>query len=137
MLQATGRMWPYLPGLFFKNRNNYFKMNSFNEFHKGTCILLDLLFLKHTKKEKNGKKKKAWYLSDFLLQLSSPPSRQPVPFYPSSEELTQLRIFSYRMKCLFECYFKLRVNFSMRHISRHLLVFYCLRFSKKINMTIF
>ena len=32
-------------------------MNSFNEFHKGTCILLDLLFLKHTKKEKNGKKK--------------------------------------------------------------------------------
>lgn len=32
-------------------------MNSFNEFHKGTCILLDLLFLKHTKKKKMKKKK--------------------------------------------------------------------------------
>lgn len=51
-------MWPYLPVFFFKNRNNYFKMNSFNEFHKGTCILLDLLFSKHTKKKKKEKKKK-------------------------------------------------------------------------------
>lgn len=92
-------MWPYLPGFFFKNRSNYFKnkkkknkKNSFNEFHKGTCILLDLLFLKHTKKEKKWKKKKKLDINQTSFQLSSPPSRQPVPFDPSSEELTQLRI---------------------------------------------
>lgn len=72
-LQAAGQMWPYLPVSFFKNRNNYFKMNSFNEFLKGTCILLDLLFLKHTKKKKK-RKKKAWYLSDFLSTVL--PSKQ-------------------------------------------------------------
>lgn len=33
-------------------------MNSFNRFHKGTCVLLDLLFVKHTKKKKMEKKKK-------------------------------------------------------------------------------
>lgn len=109
-------------------------MNSFNEFHKGTRILPDLLFLKHTKKEEK-KKKLGIYQTSF--QLSSLPSRQRVPFCPRSEQLTQLRTLSYRMKCLFECYFKLRVNFSIQRISRHLLVFYYLRFSKKIKMTIF
>lgn len=67
-------------------------MNSFNKFHKGTCILLDLLFLKHTKKKKMEEKKKKLDIYQTSFQLSSPPSRQPVPFYPSSEQLTQLRI---------------------------------------------
>lgn len=69
-------------------------MNSFNKFPKGTCILLDLLFLKHTKKKKKRKKKKLEiYQTSFQLSpWPSPPSRQPVPFYPSLEQLTQLRI---------------------------------------------
>lgn len=49
-------------------------MNSFNEFRKGTCILLDLLFLKHTKKEKNGKKKKS--LISIRLPFNCPPLQQ-------------------------------------------------------------
>lgn len=57
-------------------------MNSFNEFRKGTCILLDLLFLKHTKKEKNGKKKKLdIYQTSF--QLSSPPADNLSPSTPA------------------------------------------------------
>lgn len=72
-------------------------MNSFNQFHKGTCILLDLLFLKHTKKDKNGEggEKKLEIYQNFLSTgppWPPAPSRQPVPFYPSSEQLTQLRI---------------------------------------------
>lgn len=37
-------------------------------------------------------KKKKLDINQTSFQLSSPPSRQPVPFDPSSEELTQLRI---------------------------------------------
>lgn len=65
-------------------------MNSFNEFHKGTRILLDLLFLKHTKKKKMGEKKS---LVSVRLPFSCPPSVQTAfPRYPSPEQLTQLRI---------------------------------------------
>lgn len=49
-------------------------------------------FLKTYQKEKNGGKKKKLDIYQTSFQLSSPPSRQPVPFYPSSEQLTQLRI---------------------------------------------
>lgn len=94
--QATrGGLWPYLPGLFFKNRNNYFKMNSFNEFHKGTCILLDLLFLKHTQKkeEKNGKKKDLVSIRLPFTTVLHLQADSLSPFYPSSEELTQLKSF--------------------------------------------
>lgn len=90
MLQATGWMWPCLPVLFFKNRNNYFKKNSFNKFHSDMHFT-GFAFLKTYQKEKKmGKKKLDIYQTSF--QLSSPPNRQPVPFCPSSEQLTQLRI---------------------------------------------
>jgi hypothetical protein len=85
-------MWPFLPVLFSKDRNNYFKKNSFNRFHKGTFILLDLLFLKHTKKKKNEKKKKS--LLSIRLPFTCPALQADNLFssVPSSEQLTQLRI---------------------------------------------
>lgn len=72
-------------------------MNSFNGFHKGTCILLDSLFLKHTKTKK--KEKKCWEGGEQKPEISwtsfdypPSPAEKPVPFRPSSEQLTQLRI---------------------------------------------
>lgn len=68
-------------------------------------------FLKtYQKEKKNEKKKLDIYQTSF--QLSSPTSRPTVPFYSSSEQLTQLRISFLQDEVPFECYFKLRVNFS-------------------------
>lgn len=85
--------------------------------------------------QKGKKKKTPWYLSDVLSTvLPLRDSLSPLSRFGAAGPTQNL---SYRMKCLFECYFKLRVNFCIQPISRHLLVFYCLRYSKTTNRTIF